>query len=88
MVTTYGLVFGHFAHKDVSAELIYKLVKAAWEEVWDISLCYEPMGLDIIGFPMLTLEHGPFPLHPGAIKLYRGMGLEVPSHLVPWDASS
>ena len=88
MVTTCGLVFGHFAHKDVSAELIYKLGKVAWEEVWDISLCYEPIRLDIIGFPMLTLEQGPFPLHPGAIKLYQGMGLEVPSHLVPWDASS
>ncbi len=85
MMTTCGLVFGHFAHKDVSAELIYKLVKAAWDEVWDISLSYEPMRLDIIGFPMLTLEHGPFPLHPGAIKLYRELGLEVPSHLVPRD---
>lgn len=87
MVITCGLVFGYFAHKDVSAELIYKLVKASWEEVWDISLCYEPMRLDIIGFPMLTLKQGPFPLHPGAIKLYQGLGLEVPSHLVPRDAS-
>ena len=81
--TTCGLVFGYFAHKDVSAEVIHKLVKAVWVEVWDLSLCYEPMRFDIIGFPKLTLEQGPFPLHPGAIKLYRGLELEVPSHLVP-----
>lgn len=83
MVTTCGLMFGYFTRADVPSEVAYKLVGAAYAELWDLSRCYDPLSLDIIGFPKLTMEQGPFPLHPGAIKLYRGMKLEPPSHLIP-----
>jgi len=83
MLTTCGLMFGYFTRANVPAEVAYKLVGAAYAELWDLSKCYKPMSLDIIGFPKLTMEHGPFPLHPGAIKLYRGMKLEPPGHLIP-----
>ena len=83
VVTTCGLMFGYFTRADVSAEVAYELVGAAYAELWDMSKCYEPMSLDIIGFPKLTMELGPFPLHPGAVNLYRGMKLEPPSHLMP-----
>jgi len=83
MVTTCGLMFGYFTRADVPFEVAHKLVGAAYAELWDLSKCYEPMSLDVIGFPKLTMEQSPFPLHPGAVKLYEEMGLEVPSHLVP-----
>jgi len=51
--------------------------------VWDVSVSYGPLKLDIIGFPRLTLEYGFFPLHRGAVKFYRELGLEVPDRLLP-----
>jgi TRAP transporter TAXI family solute receptor len=83
ILTTCGLMFGYFTRANVPAEVAYKLVGAAYAELWDLSKCYKPMSLDIIGFPKLTMEQGPFPLHPGAIKLYRGMKLEPPGRLIP-----
>ena len=83
MVTTCGLMLGYFTRADVPIEVAYELVGAAYAELWDLSKCYEPLSLDIIGFPKLTMEQSPFPLHPGAIKLYEGAELEIPSHLVP-----
>ena len=83
MLTTCGLMFGYFTRTDVSAEVAYKLVEAVYAQLWDLAKCYEPMRLDIIGFPKLTMEQGPFPLHPGAVKLYQGMKLEPPDHLIP-----
>lgn len=83
MVTTCGLMFGYFTRADVSDEVAYELVGAAYAELWDLSKCYEPMSFDIIGFPKLTMEESPFPLHPGAINLFRGMKLKPPSHLIP-----
>ena len=83
MVTTCGLMFGYFTRADVPSEVAFKLVGAAYAELWDLSKCYEPMSLDIIGFPKLTMEESPFPLHPGAVKLYEDMTLTIPSYLIP-----
>lgn len=83
MVTTYGLMVGYFAPKDIGAELICELSEDVWVEADKISIAYEPFKLDIIGFPKLTLEQGPFPLHPGVITFYEKIGLTVPSHLIP-----
>jgi len=83
MVTTYGLMVGYFTGKDIGTETIYELSVDVWGEVWAISEAYEPLKLDIIGFPKLTLEQGPFPLHPGMVKFYKAVALTVPTHLVP-----
>lgn len=82
-VVTFGLVMGYYARKDLPSEVAYSLIKAAWQDVWDVSASYGPMKLDIIGFPMLTLEYSPFPLHTGAVRLYRELGLKVPDRLLP-----
>ena len=83
ILTTCGLMFGYFTRTDLSAEVAYKLLGAVYAELWDLAKCYKPMSLDMIGFPKLTMEQGPFPLHPGAVKLYQGMKLEPPDHLIP-----
>jgi TRAP transporter TAXI family solute receptor len=83
MITTYGLLVGYFASKDVPADVIFRLSQHVWEEAWAISGAYVPLKFDILGLPKLTLEQGPFPLHPGLIQFYRALGLTVPSHLLP-----
>lgn len=82
-VTTYGLLLGYYARQGVSSQITYKLLKAMWEDVWDVSACYEPLKLDIIAFPKFTLEHGAFPLHTGAVEFYKELGLEIPGQLMP-----
>jgi len=82
-IVTFGLVMGYYAKQGLPSEVAYTLIKAVWQDVWDVSASYEPLKLDIIGFPKLTLEYGPFPLHRGAVKFYRELGLEVPDRLLP-----
>jgi TRAP transporter TAXI family solute receptor len=82
-IITFGLVMGYYARKDLPLEVAYSLIKAVWQDVWDVSASYEPLKLDIIGFPKLTLEYGPFPLHRGAVRFYRELGLKVPDRLLP-----
>ena len=82
-IITFGLVMGYYARKDLPLEVAYSLIKAVWQDVWDVSASYEPLKLDIIGFPKFTLEYGPFPLHRGAVRFYRELGLKVPDRLLP-----
>jgi len=82
-IVTFGLVMGYYAKQDLPSEVAYSLVKAVWQDVWDVSASYEPLKLDVIGFPNLTLEYGPFPLHRGAVKFYRELRLKVPDRLLP-----
>ena len=82
-IVTFGLVMGYYAKQELSEEVAYHFTKAVWQDVWKISASYEPLKLDIIGFPKLTLEYGPFPLHRGAVKFYRELGLKVPDRLFP-----
>ncbi len=82
-VVTFGLMMGYYARQDLASEAAYSLIKAVWQDVWDVSASYRPMKQDIIAFPRLTLEHGPFPLHRGAVRFYRELGLKVPDRLLP-----
>jgi TRAP transporter TAXI family solute receptor len=82
-IVTFGLVIGYYARKDLPLEMAYNFIKSVWQDVWNISASYEPLKLDIIGFPKLTLEYGSFPLHSGAVKFYRELGLKVPNKLLP-----
>ncbi len=82
-IIAFGLVMGYYARKDLPSEVAYSLIKAVWQDVWNVSASYEPLKLDIIGFPKLTLEYGPLPLHRGAVRFYRELGLKVPDRLLP-----
>ena len=82
-IVTFGIVTGYFAREDLPSEVVYNIIKAIWGDVWDVSDSYRPLKQDIIGFPKLTLEYGPFPLHRGAVRFYRELGLVVPDRLLP-----
>ena len=82
-IKTFGLMLGYFTRQNVPAEVGYWAVKAAWAEVWNLSASYGPLKFEVMRFPKLTLEYSPFPLHPGAVKVYEEMGLKVPDGLLP-----
>jgi TRAP transporter TAXI family solute receptor len=82
-IATFGLAMGYYAKQELPSEVAFSLIQAVWQDVWGVSDSYKPLKQDIIGFPNLTLAYGPFPLHTGAVKFYRQLGLKVPDRLLP-----
>ncbi len=65
---------------DFPEELAYEIVKVIFENQQHL--------IDIHHFaewttPQNALDHSTFPMHPGAIRYYQEIGLEVPEHLIP-----
>jgi uncharacterized protein len=78
---TISQVNGVMAKKDLSEDLAYKMVKAACENMEDQVAAYPALkGLTL---PQLTMEHTTLPLHPGAVKYYREIGMKIPVDLIP-----
>lgn len=80
--TTASLVFVA-GTKAMPADVAYKIVKAIWE-----GQEHQPQAVMAAAFrnPRATMEHAISPLHAGAIKYYREIGLKVPDELVPPEA--
>ncbi len=82
---SYAYVIGDFVHKDVPEDVVYKIVKAVWENRASIVA------------PLATLKEGKFddmvgnalkfglkvPFHAGAVKFYREIGQTIPPELIP-----
>ena len=71
------------ATKQMPADVAYKVVKAIWE-----GQDHQPQGVMGAAYrnPRGTIEHALSPLHAGAIRYYREIGLKVPDELVPPEA--
>ncbi|MCS7149472.1 MAG: TAXI family TRAP transporter solute-binding subunit [Caldimicrobium sp.] len=73
-----------FVHKDVPEEVVYKIVKAVWENRKEISQSVltlkEGNFEDMFG---IAVKYIKVPLHPGAVKFYREKGYSIPDHLIP-----
>jgi len=78
---TFAMLIGTVVKKDLSEDLVYKMVKAACEG-FDEQVAAYP-SIKGVSLPQLTLETCNVPLHPGAIKYYRELGLKVPENLIP-----
>jgi len=78
---TFAMLIGVVAKKDLPEELVYKMVKAACEG-FDEQVAAYP-SIKGVNLPKLTLETCTAPLHPGAIKYYRELGLKIPDSLIP-----
>jgi TRAP transporter TAXI family solute receptor len=78
---TFAGILGCMAKKDLSENLIYRMVKAVWEGFDEQVAAYPSVKGN--NLPKLTLETCTVPLHPGAIKYYRELGLKVPENLIP-----
>jgi TRAP transporter TAXI family solute receptor len=78
---TFAMLIGAVAKKDLPEEFVYRLVKAVWEGFEEQVAAFP--SVKGIHLPKLTLETCTVPLHPGAVKYYRELGLKVPDNLVP-----
>ena len=72
---------GFAATTDMKEETAYKIVKGMWEGIDEQRLAFKAVkGREI---PKQTVEASSFPLHAGAVKYYREIGIDVPERLVP-----
>lgn len=66
---------------DFPEEAAYQITKVVLENQDRIAESYPAVaGVDMIG---LTMEYLLTPLHPGAIRYYEEIGVEIPEHLYP-----
>jgi len=77
---TFGVYNFAIGQADLSDDLIYQLVKAAFEN--RPALAREvPAAIDTV--PQNVSKDTFLPLHPGAIRYYREVGTAVPDNLIP-----
>jgi len=78
-IRSIGSWVGLGTQKDVSADAVYKMTKAFWEnldEVHAVSPWLKVITLEN------ALEQMNMPLHPGAAKYYKEVGMNIPPHLM------
>lgn len=82
---SYAYVIGDFVIKKIPDDIVYKIVKAVWE------------NRTALVAPLATLKQGKFddmvgnavnfglkvPFHAGAVKFYREVGQKIPPELIP-----
>ena len=69
--------------KGLSNELVYRMTKGFWGNIGEVHATVHTLkGLDKKQ-PLMTLNA---PLHAGALKYYREIGINVPANLVPPEA--
>ncbi|MGE0714136.1 MAG: TAXI family TRAP transporter solute-binding subunit [Alphaproteobacteria bacterium] len=83
-LTTHGNPTGMAATTAMSAETAYQIVKAMWEGIDAQRAAFR--DLQDVDVPTMTLAAGGTPLHAGAVRYYREIGMQVPERLVPPEA--
>lgn len=81
---TLAFVEGEMVDKNLPEDVIYKILKAIYPkrmEMTKVDASFREGGL--ADFPKLTMEYCDVPLHPGAAKFYRELGLKIPDKLMP-----
>lgn len=85
-VFSLGFSLGDGCRKDMDEELAYKLTKAVFTKCDEIAVSY---GKNTEAWKKMnnpaqkSLENTVSPLHPGAVRYYREIGLKVPEKLIP-----
>lgn len=81
---TLAFVEGEMCDQGMPADIIYKILKAVYAKRADmakVDASFRDGGF--VNFPKQTMEYCDVPLHPGAVKFYRELGLKIPDHLIP-----
>ena len=66
--------------KDMNSSLVYKMVKATWEyldEINKIAVVLKTLS------PKNAFAGVNLPLHPGAVKYYKEVGIKIPADILP-----
>jgi hypothetical protein len=67
------------ADKDLPDDLVYRLVKATFQNR-EAMIRIDPTAAQMLPE---NIRFSTVPLHPGALKYYREIGIEIPAHLIP-----
>ncbi|MDI6907603.1 MAG: TAXI family TRAP transporter solute-binding subunit [Thermoanaerobacterales bacterium] len=66
-------------HKDISEDFIYNLVKTAFEKNPELVAAYKAS----VDSKAENAKYTTIPMHPGAVKYYREIGIELPEVAIP-----
>lgn len=78
---THEISLAFAAPHTMSEDVGYKVVKGMWEGIDEQCAAFKTVcGIDM---PKKTIENAKHPLHPGAVRYFRELGLEVPDRLLP-----
>lgn len=81
--TTLGTYIGIAATSDLDEEAGYEFTRAYWENVESLGNTFAPAeGMTA----EISVENTTTPLHAGALRYYREIGIDVPEELVPPEA--
>ena len=79
---TIGLFNFVIAHKDLPEDLVYRAVKAVYDNHERLVRAH-PAGRETV--PANVTRDTFLPLHPGAVRYYREIGVDLPAVLVPGE---
>lgn len=79
--TTLALAVPQTVMKGFSADLAYKITKAVWEGREETYAAWNAVKGN--NYPEMTLQYAKTPLHAGAVRYFRELGLSVPASLLP-----
>ena len=78
---TIGVYFHNFTHKDISEDLIYNATKAFWTHEKD----FQALAKWGVGIQLKSALRGAnIPIHPGAARYYKEIGMKLPDVKWPW----
>ena len=77
---TWAFAVAVAARTDLDEETAYRITKAINENLAPQAAAFG--ALDGQNIAEMTMQQGTFPLHPGALRYYRELGLDVPSRLI------
>jgi len=80
---TLGLYFNISVNKEISDEVVYEIVKTYWKHLPEIAKAF-PLVAN--AKPEETPRNATAPLHRGALKYYREIGLKIPKEALPPEA--
>ena len=80
---TVGLYFNIAANKEVPEDVVYNIVKSYWKNLPEIAKAF---ALAAGSKPEETTRYATVPLHKGALKYYREIGLDIPDSAIPPEA--
>jgi len=72
---------GFVATSEMDEETGYEITKGMWDRIDDQRVAYP--GLGDRDLPRITIDKSATPLHAGAVRFYREIGLDVPEALIP-----
>lgn len=73
--------YGYAVSKDVEADSVYEIVKATWENIEE----FKEVHSGLAGLEPEFVNELNIPLHPGALRYYEEIGVEVDERLIMND---